>query len=642
MTNAVARDSGPADSRPALRWLALGWLLAAVAWSAWIRVDTTLSDPGFDAHDARGILRSDPALLFYLSTEIRQALALGEPVPADFHADPRIQHPYLTDVPTEFPTGPEFLVAWADRLWAALGGKPTPLHVVALVVMAVVASLFLVGIHVGVRAATGSELMAALAVFLGLVLPANYRTIGFLLMGEDVALPLVALHLGWLARFARTGHRRDAFLSGVFAAGALSTWHASSFVLTLELGLAFVLALGGGRSLLARPGAWGVLLAPVLAGACVPVLRASGLLVSPAAALVLALVVPELVRRRRALGPGQARLLGLGVLALGLIGAATLGSGSYAHVGQVVWAKLRFMGRFPEDPRALSFDARLLWQGPFETLPLADLAAWVGTPLVLLVLLALATGAARRVRGLEAALLAGTLLVVPVAWMFARLAVLAGLLVPAAVVVLLSRWERRGLALGLLAIGGLAQAASFASFVREHAITWYLPRPARQELVALIDFVHAEVPRDEPILGDFVNSPALLAHAGNPIVLQPKYETDRSRRQAEVFLETFFHRSPAELADEMRTRFLCRYLLVDGWVLGRLSLPTAGIRPGTAPEPGTAAAALLTDDDARLRAVPGFELVYRGAPGIPGADYRLLRLRPDDAPRARGGALRER
>src|SRR6185295_16599383 len=33
-------------------------LVCAVAWGAWIRVATTLADPSFDAHDARGLMRS--------------------------------------------------------------------------------------------------------------------------------------------------------------------------------------------------------------------------------------------------------------------------------------------------------------------------------------------------------------------------------------------------------------------------------------------------------------------------------------------------------------------------------------------------------------------------------------------------------
>jgi len=112
-----------------------------------------------------------------------------------------------------------------------------------------------------------------------------------------------------------------------------------------------------------------------------------------------------------------------------------------------------------------------------------------------------------------------------------------------------------------------------------------------------------------------------------PIVLQPKYETDRSRRQAEAFLETFFRGTSADMAELLCARFRCRYLLVDRYVLWELSRTTAGLRADERePRAGTAAEAFLSSSDESLRAIPGFELVYRGT-SVAGADYRLFRLR---------------
>lgn len=608
------------------RLVALVWLAFAVLWSAWIRIDTALADPNFDAHDARGMLRSDPALLFYLTEEIGRSLDEGRLLPRDFRADPRIQHPFVTDVPAEFPVGQEFLVAW---VWHLLGGDSgPPLHVVALYVMAAVAALFLAGTFAVVRALTQSDMWAALAVGLALVTPANYRTIGFLLVGEDLALPLFLLHLGWLARATRTGRGRDYLASGVLAAGALATWHAASFVVTLELGVLVLGALVSGRSPLEARRAWLVLAAPAVAGVAVPVLRANGLLLSPAAALCLALLAPALARRRRELSPSGARALLVAALLALLLGFGALAPSSYAHVHQVVWAKLRFLGEFPADPNRVPFDARLLWQGPFETLRPADLLAWSGWPLALS--FAAACGSlwrARAWRGCEGFLFGLALVALPAAWMFSRLAVLVGLLAPVCAALAFARWPRRGRALALFAGLTLAQAAVFASFVRELRIDWYLPARARAELAALVEYVRAHVPPAEPIAGDFVNSTALLAHTRNPIVLQPKYETDRSRRQAEAFLTTFFQRSTEELAELLRQRFQCRYLLVDRHVLWDLSRTTAGLLPSERePRPGTAAAAFLSGAEDVLESIPGFELLYRSPAGIPEADYRLFRL----------------
>ena len=211
--------------------------------------------------------------------------------------------------------------------------------------------------------------------------------------------------------------------------------------------------------------------------------------------------------------------------------------------------------------------------------------------------------------------------------MFARLAVLVGLFAPTAAALVFARQPRKLLAFAGFGALTLAQAGVFAGFVREHRIEWYLPGPARSELVHLVEWVRANVPSDEPIAGDFVNSTALLAHTRNPIVLQPKYETDRSRREIEAFLTTFFQGTSAELAELLRANFRCHYLLVDRFVLWELSRATAGLRADErAPRPGTAAAAFLAPADEDLRAIPGFELLYRGERDVAGADYRLFRL----------------
>jgi len=617
--------TAPEKSEPrslAVRLAVALFLLAAVLWGAWVRIDTTLRDPDFDAEDARGILRSDPALLHYLCQRI---VAAGGGVPADFQADPRLQHPFVTDVPAEFPVGQEFLVAWAARaLFPDL-----PLHVVALRVMSCLAASFVLGIYWCVRATTGRASLGVLAVLLALVTPANYRTIGFLMVGEDLALPLFVLHLG-LACVAHRARSVPGFLaSGVALAAALATWHALSFVLLLELALVYLWTLARARSPFAERATWFVLVAPLAAAGLVPVLRASGFLFSPAAALACALAVAGLERVRRA-GAGRTRLVLLGVAGAGLLLGRALAPSSYDHVHAVVRAKLEHLGRLPLDPRELSFDARLLWQGPFETLAPDAILSWCGWPLALLLGAALASLLWRRERDGLAWLVLGLALVAwPAAWMFGRLAALVGLFVPGAAVLALAGPRRRGPWLLAGALVFLLQARGFARYLGEHEIDWYLPAPARSELTALVEFVRAEVPPDEPILGDFVNSTALLAHTGNPIVLQPKYETDRSRRAAEAFLDTFFRGTPQDLARLMRARFRCRFLLVDARLLWEGSRYTAGLEPGlAAPPAGSAAEALLSDDAARLAALPDFELLYRGRPDLPWVDYRLFQLRP--------------
>jgi hypothetical protein len=102
-------------------WLGLCLMVALVAWA---RVSLTLADPGFDAADARGLLRSDPAVLFHFVDSILRAGGL----PAEFPAHARLEAPDPMSIPTLFPLGPEFLIA----LFHAAFGADQPLHISCL------------------------------------------------------------------------------------------------------------------------------------------------------------------------------------------------------------------------------------------------------------------------------------------------------------------------------------------------------------------------------------------------------------------------------------------------------------------------------------------------------------------------------
>ena len=596
-------------------------MLLFVALSAVVRGCAALRDPRFDTRSPDGLLKSDPALLYYLTERI---LAAGGGVPADFRADPRIQHPSLTDAAAEFTVGQEFLLAWTARL---VGGE-TPLHVVAVGLASALASLALLGAWLLARERTRAPGLALLAVALAATVTANYRTIGFVLVREDLSFPLFALHLGLLARAARVRSARAFLLAGAALGAALATWHALRFFALLEVAVAVAAYARTGRSPFAARGAWALLVGPVLAGALVPAMAASGLLVSLPFALVLGLVLLGTVPRLAAAGR-PAGLSLLATLAAALLFAGRLGrADAYGHVTDVLLAKLRFLGRMPDDPTVLPFDARLLWQGPFETLGFER--GWYDLGIALLLFLVAVVGAPRARAPLDRALEDLTWVSLPVAWLIARTTILPGLLLPVASVVALARWRRRRLALGLASAALVLQALSFLNFARAFESSWYLPPGRQTEIATLLGWLRTHVDPSEPIVADFVNSTAILAGTGNPICLQPKYETETSRRNAQAFLETFFHGTPEELRQLVRERFDARLLLVDRYTLWWLSRTTAGLpASAAAPLPGTAAERFLSQDPAVLESVEGFELLYRSPADIRqqnGAPYDFFRL----------------
>jgi hypothetical protein len=151
----------------------------------------------------------------------------------------------------------------------------------------------------------------------------------------------------------------------------------------------------------------------------------------------------------------------------------------------------------------------------------------------------------------------------------------------------------------------------------------------------MIAAVREHVPPGEAVASDFMNSTAILTHTRRPILVQPKYELDASRRAAERFLLGFFHSDAAEFRRTLRDEGDCRYLLVDRFTLGFLSKYTAGLAEGEQPTPLTAAAALLSQEDAALESLSGYELLWRSPDtilqrnGEPYDLYRLYRLEAD-------------
>jgi len=340
-------------------------LLAAVAFGAAVRIQTALSLPVFDAENPDGMLKSDTGLLYYITTRIIEGGGLP---PSDFRSDPRVEYPETSDLPAMETVGEEFLVAWAHLL---TGGR-LPLFVLATVVMGVFASLAAIGVYGLALELTGQVRWAVCAVVLYAIVPANYRTIGFTLIREDGSLPFFALHLWLLARAVRVRTGLAILLAAVSLVLALSTWHAMRFFVTLEVACIVAWFLRTGQNPLAARRAW-IFPAILAAGAlAVPVLRAKWFVLSFCMQAVAAMGLAAAVERRVALGPNARRGVGWATLLVCVAVASGLARGlgapdDYGHVIDFAWSKLRLLGTLPDDPNALSFGTRLLWQGPFET-----------------------------------------------------------------------------------------------------------------------------------------------------------------------------------------------------------------------------------------------------------------------------------
>jgi hypothetical protein len=609
------------------------WLLlaAAIGCGAAIRIGAAESLPYLHDRPAEGLLKSDPGLIHYLTSRI---VAAGGWVPDDFRADPRIESPESTDIPAMFTVGQEFLVAWS---YLALCGR-VPLHIVALYVMSLVASLSAIGVFGLAGELTRSRRWAALAAGLYVLSYANYRTIGFLYIREDLSLPLFALHLWLLARACRVGRAAPMAGAGLAAAAALATWHAMTFVFSVEVACLLAWWLRTGRSPFAPASGW--LFTAVLGGVaiCVPVLRAKLFLLSPAyVALVAMTFAPWLEKRlpahAAARGAAQVVLLGALIGSARLL-AASLGADDYRHVVDLLVAKLRYLGQRPADPALLSFDARLLWQGPFATGSPARLWWSLGVPVFAVPVAGLASvrrwwrgdGAATEpvLAALACALLVLALLVDRVLAIAGMLAPVVGVVTFRSLVAGMGVQRRLVIGTALLAV----QVAVFCLVIGDFGLRLWYDTGHQAALVRITRFVRSHLPPGAVIATDYVNSTALLAHTDARVVLQPKYETNRSRRRIERFESAFYHESPDAFAWILRDEFDADYLLVD---IGFLAFAAyeAGLPPTAhGPIPGTAAAALMAADVAALRRIPGYRLL--AIAGGRTARMRLFELVPPE------------
>lgn len=629
VTTGASAPAGRPGRRSAGAAALLVVLLATT--SAGLRIQLGLSDPGLDAKRPERVLKSDPALLIYVTEGILRA---GGRPPADFRADPRIEHPETTDIPATLTVGQEFLTAWAY----AATGRPAPLHVFALWLWGAVAGLTVVGIYGATRELTGTGGTgegvgaagpALLAAALWVAAPASYRTAGVVLIREDLSLPLFALH-GWLVlRAARVGTRGAFALAAAPLLAALATWHAMGFFVAVEAAVALAWGLRTGRSPLRGPVAW-VLPALVAAGSlAVPVLRAKGFLLSLPALLTAGLVAQAALDGRSRAARTAGALAAVGALALLARALAAEGVvADYSHVFELFVAKVSSLGVRPtEAPGTLGFGARLLWQGPFETGSIRELLGGATVPVVLLPVAALlAAPAALRGRGdgRAAALVAFAATAALLAWLVRRnLAVAAPALAVAAGWVASRAGAGPGALRPWLAGLALAQLVAAAGILPHRQLVWYFPLH-QDELAAALHFIEAEVPEGAAVAADFVNGAAVLAGTGHPIVLQPKYETLRSRQRVERFLTTLYRGSLADLRALLH-EWRSPYLLVDRQTLWQMRW-MAGLPEGLSePVPGTAAAALLSTDAERLARVPGFALRYRSA--LPGDMMRVFEVR---------------
>jgi len=199
------------------------------------------------------------------------------------------------------------------------------------------------------------------------------RGTGQTLLREDLAVPLLLWHLGFLALWALRPRFLTALLSGVLLAAALLCWKVITFYILLLV--AFLASAHWLRR--ARAGVLAIgllaLLGPGALAALLPFsLQFDRFLSSSALLAGLAVFVTMLLARLR---PSMNPLMWAPAAVLlfaGLRWVLPIEFG-YDHAWETIYARLRFLGSKPLDPELLSFHARHYWTGNYQSPSVARL-----------------------------------------------------------------------------------------------------------------------------------------------------------------------------------------------------------------------------------------------------------------------------
>lgn len=470
------------------------------------------------------------------------------------------------------------------------------------------------------------------------------RSSGVELSRENLSLPLFFAFL-WLEAESLSRPRRWPWALGaiITASLAVCTWD----MVLYGLGLWWVCRLAplfrDGR-VSPTPVLPGLALGLALAGLLNPYLRAHGFWHSTLVLGIAATAAAERMEgRRRWVVP-------LAVIASGLALNAFLNAGSYGHFGSLIAAKLRFWNMKPADPTLLTFDQRILWTPALNssTIPLTQaffphilIPSFIG-----LVLCARwrPSETDRRARDVVVFFIVSLIAYVYffrfhvflIAWMAVVMggwaswaAARGGWRFPVSAVVILvtvagEAWHTFRKADPVTMAEKRTLAAQGAPGAREAAkIEPFISMDPAQlrfqtELVEWLGREH----RGDPVLANFGISGPILAYAGCPVLLHPKFESRDIRERVREYAECLFTKPENALRDWAEARG-AKWLVFSIGEFSPMGVDLQLRYMVNALDPGPETLARKLD----RRVMDQLQVMARQPTGLPWDYLRLFRLR---------------
>jgi energy-converting hydrogenase Eha subunit E len=287
-------------------------------------------------------------------------------------------------------------------------------------------------------------------------------------------------------------------------------------------------------------------------GFLIPVLRVKQFYLSPMMCALYALALASWIGggRKKSL----AVFLGSSVVLVGISLLLRKSYGEYAHVYQLFFYKLRFLGVKPENPAALPWDARCLWEGAFNTAGWSEFwrsLQWTG-PLALAALALMAKDEGRR-KGAGTIFMVFTVLLALLAWMVVRYFTFLGF---AAAVLAAGLATRRMWWKAVLVLAAVSQLVvlNFSPLSRAPVV------PADYKPV--VHWLNDNTPTNAVVLASISESPVFLAYTGRPIILHSKFENPEIRERYREFLEAIY--SDEDRFFAFATKYGADYFVCDG------------------------------------------------------------------------------
>jgi hypothetical protein len=622
----------------------LGWCLLVVGglfiFHVHLKTQKIFQNPTWDAQYGVGQFWSECAFQyrfakFFAEHPVRDWRQLGH--------DRAVQYPDTVNDWSEFTVAMEVPVGVLYR-WV----RPAmPFHVFVVWYDCLVSSLSLFAIFFLARALWRSNTSGVLATaFYATLYPSYGRTVKNLFLREDFAIPLILLALFFTVRAMQepersqpAGSRRQIWnqiLAALAWLAALASWHLTQFVLAVGIGAAVLVWLSGRmkaepafvpqRGTMAGRGGgmkWFVLTLTV-GGLLIPVLRVKQFYLSPMMCALYALALTLWI------GGGRKKLLATFLGSAAVLVAISLllrkSYGEYAHVYQLFFYKLRFLGVKPENPAALPWDARCLWEGAFNTADWSEFwrsLQWCGPLAVAAMMMvwndrrqdARATNGnrgeyeggslppqqrgAKGDQGMESAdaiFMVFTVLLALLAWMvvryftflgFAAAVMAAGigrikdevhppLATPKATKGGRMKWLGTAVCLGaimwqLVAIefrpqAGVGTLRTLRESVRQVAQLDFSPLSRAPVVPAdykpVVRWLNDNTPTNAVVLANISESPVFLACTGRPIILHSKFENREIRERYREFLEAIY--SDEDRFFAFATKYGADYFVCDG------------------------------------------------------------------------------